>query len=132
MTTICSFESNHALLKAIIGESKTFAPIDGVWSEVSAQEFEEQVRHLAYGLMVKNFRRDETVVFIGCSEFMLPFISTACKLAHLNAQFEQSDSDTQNIRIDASLIDYLISIGRTWAYKYKSSVDRTLARIILS
>ena len=129
MTTICSFDNNQSALKSLTGDSKPVAPVDGVWMNVSARVFEDQVRRLAYGLMVKDFRRGDTVVFTGCSDEMKTFINAACSLAHLNAEFA-AESDGKNI-IPVKELDYLMSIGGTWSRKYKASVDRTIARLIL-
>ena len=87
MTTICSFDCNQSALKSLIGDKKPFAPVEGVWTNVSARVFEDQVRKLAYGLMVKDFRRGDTLVFTGCTDEMKTFINAACSLAHLNAEF---------------------------------------------
>ena len=129
MTSICSFDCNQSALKSLIGDVKPFAPVDGSWVNVSPRVFEEQVRKLAYGLMVKDYRRGETVVFTGCTDDMKTFINTACNLAHLKAEFSDS-TDGKNI-IPVSELEYLMSIGGTWSRKYKASVDRTIARIIL-
>ena len=129
MTSICSFDCNQSALKSLIGDVKPVAPVDGKWMKVSARVFEDQVRKLAYGFMVKNFRRGETVVFTGCTNDMKTFINTACNLAHLKAEFSES-ADGKNI-IPVSELEYLMSIGGTWSRKYKASVDRTIARIIL-
>ena len=96
---------------------------------VSARVFEDQVRKLAYGLMVKDFRRGDAVVFTGCSDDMMTFINAACSLAHLNAEF-CAESDGKNI-VPVKELEYLMSIGSTWSRKYKASVDRTIARLIL-
>ncbi|MGX8689658.1 MAG: hypothetical protein ACSW76_03320 [Bacteroidaceae bacterium] len=129
MTSICSFDCNQSALKSLIGDVKPFAPVDGSWVNVSPRVFEDQVRKLSYGLMVKDFRRGETVVFTGCTDDMKTFIKTACSLAHLNAEFSNA-TDGDNI-IPVTELDYLMTIGGTWSRKYKSSVDRTIARIIL-
>lgn len=129
MTTICSFDCNQLALKSLIGDRKPVAPVEGVWMNVSAKVFEDQVRKLAYGLMVKDFRRGETVVFTGCTDEMKTFIGAACRLAHLNAGF--SACTDANNTVPVSELDYLMSIGGTWSRKYKSSVDRTIARLIL-
>ena len=129
MTTICSFDCNQSALKSLIGDGKPVALVEGVWMNVSAKVFEDQVRKLAYGLMVKDFHRGETVVFTKCTDEMRTFINAACRLAHLNASFS-AEADGSNI-VPASELDYLMSIGGTWSRKYKSSVDRTIARLIL-
>ena len=129
MTSICSFDCNQSALKSLIGDVKPFAPVDGSWVSVSPRVFEEQVRKLAYGLMVKDFRRGDTVVFTGCADEMKTFIKAACSLAHLNAEFS-AETDGENV-IPASEFEYLMSIGGTWSRKYKASVDRTIARLIL-
>ena len=129
MTTICSFDCNQSAIKSLIGNEKPVAPVEGVWMKVSARVFEDQVRKLAYGLMVKDFRRGDTVVFTGCSDDMKTFINAACSLSHLNAEFS-AETDGEKI-IPASEIEYLMSIGGTWSRKYKASVDRTIARLIL-
>ena len=129
MTTICSFDCNQSAIKSLIGDNKPVAPVGGVWMNVSARVFEDQVRKLAYGLMVKDFRRGDVVVFTGCNDDMKTFIIAACSLAHLNAQFS-SEADGKNI-IPVSELDYLMSIGGTWSRKYKASVDRTIARLLL-
>ena len=128
MTTICSFDCNQSALRSIAGDVKPIAPVDGKWVEVSARVFEERVRNFAYGLMVRDYRRDETIVFSGCTEEMKPFIRTACKLAHLNAGF---DVETDAPQLSAVDVEYLMLIGGTWSRKYKASVDRTITRIIL-
>ena len=129
MTTICSFDCNQSAIKSLIGNEKPVAPVEGVWMKVSARVFEDQVRKLAYGLMVKDFRRGDTVVFTGCSDDMKTFINAACSLSHLNAEFS-AETDGEKI-ISASELEYLMSIGGTWSRKYKASVDRTIARLIL-
>ena len=128
MTTICSFDCNHSAIRSIAGDVKPFAPVDGKWVEVSPRVFEERVRNLAYGLMVRDYRRDETVVFADCTDEMKPFIRTACKLAHLNASFNNESVDAQ---LSATDVEYLMLIGGTWSRKYKASVDRTITRILL-
>lgn len=128
MTTICSFDCNQSALRSIAGDVRTFAPVDGKWVEVSARVFEERVRNLAYGLMVRDYRRDETIVFSDCTDEMKPFIKTACKLAHLNASFSAESDAPQLTSVD---VEYLMLIGGTWSRKYKSSVDRTITRILL-
>ncbi len=130
MTTICSFDCNQSAIKSLIGDKKPFAPVEGIWVNVSARVFEDQVRKLAYGLMVKDFRRGETVVFSGCTDDMKTFINAACSLAHLNVVYS-ADADGKNI-IPVTDLEYLMSIGGTWSRKYKASVDRTIARMILS
>ena len=129
MTTICSFDCSQSALKSLIGDKKPVAPVEGVWMKVSPRVFEDQVRKLAYGLMVKNYRRGDTVVFTGCTDDMKTFINAACSLAHLNADF-QSVAEGANI-IPETDLEYLMSIGGTWSRKYKASVDRTIARLIL-
>lgn len=129
MTSICSFDCNQSALKSLIGDVKPFAPVDGSWVNVSPRVFEDQVRKLAYGLMVKDFRRGDTVVFTGCTDDMKTFIKTACNLAHLNAEFSNA-TDGERI-IPVTDLEYLMSIGSTWSRKYKSSVDRTITRLIL-
>ena len=129
MTTICSFDCNQSAIKYLIGDRKPMAPVDGTWMKVSPRVFEEQVRKLAYGLMVKDFRRGQTIVFTGCTDDMKTFINTACSLAHLKAEFSDL-ADGQNI-LPVSELEYLMTIGCTWSRKYKASVDRTIARIIL-
>lgn len=129
MTTICSFDCSQSALKSLIGDNKPVAPVEGVWTNVSARVFEEQVRKLSYGLMVKDYRRGDTVVFTGCTDDMKTFISTACNLAHLKAEFS-NETDGKNI-LPVKEIEYLMSIGGTWSRKYKASVDRTIARLIL-
>jgi len=128
MTTICSFDCNQSALKSITGDVKPIAPVDGKWVEVSARVFEERVRNLAYGLMVRDYRRDQTIAFNGCTEEMKSFIKTACKLAHLNASFNAEADVPQLSVVD---VEYLMLIGATWSRKYKASVDRTITRILL-
>ena len=129
MTTICSFDCNQSALKSLIGDGKPVALVEGVWMNVSAKVFEDQVRKLAYGFMVRDFRRGDTVVFTGCTDEMRTFIDAACRLAHLNAAF--SAAADGNNTVSVSELDYLMSIGGTWSRKYKASVDRTIARLIL-
>jgi hypothetical protein len=129
MTTICSFDCNQSALKSLIGDKKPVAPVDGEWMNVSARVFEDQVRKLAYGLMVKDFRRGDTVVFTGCNDDMKTFINAACSLAHLNVEYS-AQADGKNI-IPVTELEYLMSIGGTWSRKYKASVDRTITRLIL-
>ncbi len=128
MTTISSFDCNHSALRCIAGDVKTVAPVDGKWVEVSARVFEDRVRNLAYGLMVRDYRRDETIVFNDCTDEMKPFIKTACKLAHLNPSFN-AEPDAPVLSVTD--IEYLMLIGATWSRKYKASVDRTITRILL-
>ena len=129
MTTICSFDCNQSALKSLIGDKKPVAPVEGAWVNVSARVFEDQVRKLAYGLMVKDFRRGDTVVFTGCSDEMKTFISAARSLAHLNVEYS-AEANGNNI-IPVTELEYLMSIGGTWSRKYKASVDRTITRLIL-
>ena len=129
MTTISSFDCNMSTIKSLIGDAKLIAPIDGVWTNVSVRVFEDLVRRLAYGLMVRDYRRGDTVVFTGCKDEMKPFITTACKLAHINASFTD-EADGRNI-ISSAEVEYLMTIGGTWSRKYKASVDRTIARLLL-
>ena len=129
MTTICSFDCNQSALKSLIGDTKPIAPVEGKWMKVSPRVFEDQVRKLAYGLMVKDFRRGETIIFTGCTDDMKSFLKTACSLSHLNAEFS-NETDGNNI-LPVSEVEYLMSIGGTWSRKYKVSVDRTIARLIL-
>ena len=56
MTTICSFDCNQSAFKSIAGDVKPIAPVDGKWVEVSPRVFEDCVRNLAYGLMVRDYR----------------------------------------------------------------------------
>lgn len=127
MTTICPMDSNESALLKILGDNKTVALCDGEWKEVPVREFETLVRNFAYGLMVKDYRRGQTLSFSGCSDQMKPFINVACSLAHLNAEF----SESENCAINIEDVSYIMSIGNTWSRKYKSSVDRTLTRIAL-
>lgn len=127
MTTICPMDCNESALLKILGNSNPVALCDGAWTQVPIRTFEDLVRNLAYGLMVKDFRRGQTVCFTGCTDNMKPFINTACCLAHLDADFSQSGEVT----VDVQEIPYLMTIGNTWSRKYKSSVDRTLTRIAL-
>jgi hypothetical protein len=60
---------------------------------------------------------------------MKTFIKAACSLSHLNAEFSAA-TDGENI-IPVTELEYLMSIGGTWSRKYKASVDRTIARLIL-
>ncbi|MBR6371136.1 MAG: hypothetical protein IKS24_08705 [Bacteroidaceae bacterium] len=129
MTTICSFDCNQSALKSLIGDGKPVALVEGVWMNVSAKVFEDQVRKLAYGFMVRDFRRGDTVVFTGCTDEMRTFIDAACRLAHLNAAFSAAADGSNTVSV--SELDYLMSIGGTWSRKYKASVDRTIARLIL-
>ena len=129
MTTICSFDTNQSALRSLIGDSMPVAPVEGVWTNVSPKVFEDQVRKLAYGLMVKDYRRGDTIAFIGCTSDMKTFINAACRLAHLNADYPL-DADGGNI-VHVSELDYLMSIGGMWSRKYKASVDRTIARLML-
>ena len=78
--------------------------------------------------MVRDYRRDETIVFTGCTDDMKPFIRTACKLAHLNASFNVEADAPQ---LSVTDVEYLMLIGGTWSRKYKASVDRTITRILL-
>ena len=128
MTTICSFDCNQSAFKSIAGDVKPIAPVDGKWVEVSPRVFEDCVRNLAYGLMVRDYRRDECVVFSGFTDEMKPFIKTACRLAHITANFNESANGP---RLSVDDVEYLMTIGGTWSRKYKASVDRTIARIIL-
>lgn len=128
MTTISTFDCNKSALKLIAGDVKPIAPVDGRWVEVSPRVFEDRVRNLAYGLMVRDYRRDETINFRDCSDEMKPFIKTACRLAHLNASFN-ADADTSGLSVTD--VEYLMIIGGTWSRKYKASVDRTITRLML-
>ena len=130
MTTICSFDCNQSALKSLIGDRKPIAPVEGVWMNVSARVFEDQVRKLAYGLMVKDFRRGDTITFTGCTDEMKTFINAAASLAHLNVEYS-AGVEGKNI-MPVTDLEYLMSIGGTWSRKYKASVDRTIARLILN
>lgn len=123
MTTICT------CLDSIIGNEKKVAPVDGNWMETSDRQFEELVRDLAYGLMVRDYHNGGIIAFTDCTDEMKTFLRTACKLSHLNASFSVSDECCAEI--PASEISYLMTIGRTWSRKYKASVDRTIARMVL-
>ncbi len=105
MTTICSFDCNQSAFKSIAGDVKPIAPVDGKWVEVSPRVFEDRVRNLAYGLMVR-----------------------ACRLAHITPNFNES-ADGSRLSVDD--VEYLMLIGGTWSRKYKASVDRTIARLLL-
>ena len=129
MTTISSLDHSPFSLKNLVGDAELTAPVEGVWTNVSPKVFEEQVRKMAYGLMVKDFRRGDTVVFTGCTEEMNTFISTACTLAHIKAEFS-TPAEGRNI-VPASDLEYLISIGGVWSRKYKGTVDRNIARLIV-
>lgn len=113
----------------LAGESAAYAPVDGNWSVTDSRQYETQVRNLAYGLMVRNYRNGDVICFSDCTDDMKPFISLACRLSHLVPSF--SESDNPAAVIPAADIDYLIRIGSAWSRKYSSSVDRTIARLIL-
>lgn len=123
MTTFCS------CLDSLVGNEKTVAPVNGTWVETSPKQFEELVRNLAYGLMVKDFRKGGTVVFSNCTDEMKTFLRTACVLSHLDASFSPSQASCATL--SASDIDYLMTIGSTWSRKYKAAVDRNIARLVL-
>lgn len=123
MTTICT------CLDSILGNEKTVAPVNGSWVETTPKQFEELVRNLAYGFMVKDYRKGEVLSFMDCTDDMKTFIRTACLLSHLDAKFDKSDDC--NAVIPASDIDYLMTIGSTWSRKYKAAVDRSIARLVL-
>lgn len=105
------------------------APVDGKWVETSSRQFEELVRDLAYGLMVRDYHNGGIIAFSGCKDEMKTFLKTACRLSHLNAVFSVSDDCCAEIPV--SDINYLMTIGRTWSRKYKASVDRNIARMVL-
>ncbi len=123
MTAFCSSLSNF------LGNDKNVAPLDGRWVETSPRQFEELVRSLAYGLMVKDYRSGGAIAFSDCTEEMKPFLSTACMLSHLEARF--SPADDCLAELSANDISYLMTIGSTWSRKYKAAVDRTIARMVL-
>lgn len=123
MTTFCT------CLDSIVGNEKTFAPVGGTWVETSPKQFEELVRNLAYGLMVKDYRNGGTIGFCDCTEDMKTFVRTACRLSHLDAEFSPSD-DCLAV-LSQKDINYLMTIGSTWSRKYKAAVDRTIARLVL-
>ena len=129
MTTMCSSHSNGSLLMALTGDTAAYAPVDGCWTETDPCQFETQVRNLAYGLMVRNYRNGDVIGFSGCTDDMKPFISLACRLSHLLPAFSEDESAAAVI--PAQDIDYLIRIGSTWSRKYSSSVDRTITRLML-
>lgn len=123
MTTICT------CLDSIIGNEKTVAPVNGSWVETSPKQFEELVRNLAYGFMVKDYRSGDKIGFSDCSDEMKTFVKTACMLSHLDAQFVPSDDCCAVL--SKGDIDYLMTIGSTWSRKYKAAVDRTIARLVI-
>lgn len=124
MTTFCN------CLDSLVGNEKTIAPINGTWVETSPKQFEELVRNLAYGFMVKDYRNGDVLGFYDCTDDMKTFVRTACLLSHLEARF--SPSDDCNTTLSSSDINYLMTIGSTWSRKYKAAVDRTIARLVLS
>ena len=80
--------------------------------------------------MVKDFRRGDTITFTGCTDEMKTFINAAASLAHLNVEYS-AGVEGKNI-MPVTDLEYLMSIGGTWSRKYKASVDRTIARLILN
>ncbi len=90
MVTHETFENKNLTVKtmekSVIGKSELSAPVSGRWTEVSVHEFESQVRQLAYGLMVKGYRRGDSVLILYSASQARVFINAGCKLAHLNVK----------------------------------------------
>jgi long-subunit acyl-CoA synthetase (AMP-forming) len=92
MVTLSTFENKNVMVKAmekaiekaLAGENKLSAPVSGKWTEVSSNEYESQVRQLAYGLMVKGYKRGESAIILDSASQAGAFIDAGCKLAHLN------------------------------------------------
>lgn len=83
MVTLDNFENQNFMGKSIVGENQLSAPVSGVWADVSANEYESQVRQLAYGLLVKDYKRGENVMIMDSASQAMVFIEAGCKLAHL-------------------------------------------------
>jgi|SRR5574344_447710 long-subunit acyl-CoA synthetase (AMP-forming) len=85
MVTLSTFENQNFMGKAIVGEHELSAPVSGVWAEVSVNEYESQVRQLAYGLLVKDYKRGDNVMILNSASQAMEFIEAGCKLAHLKS-----------------------------------------------
>lgn len=85
MVTLGNFENQNFMGKSIVGENQLSAPVSGVWAEVSANEYESQVRQLAYGLLVKDYKRGNNVMILESALQATGFIEAGCKLAHLKS-----------------------------------------------
>ena len=107
MTTICSFDCNQSALKSLIGDVKPMAPVDGNWMKVSARVFEDQVRKLAYGLMVKDYRRGETIVFTGCTDDETR-LDQSIRYFRTTGEFAASSEIVSQVRYDPQFEDSFI------------------------
>lgn len=121
------FDNQCAVVRSLIGDARLVAPYDGEMVEVSAEDYEELVRDLAYGLMVKGYRRGDNILVSTESQDMFNFVDAACRLAHLNAVKTNLVGDQSSLSDEG--VNYLIMLGRTWSCKYKSLVDRTIREI---
>jgi len=127
MVAMSGFDNQCAVVRSLIGDARLVAPYDGEMMEVSAEDYEELVRDLAYGLMVKGYRRGDNILVSTESQDMFTFVDAACRLAHLNAVKTNLVGDQSSLSDEG--VNYLIMLGRTWSCKYKSLVDRTIREI---
>lgn len=127
MTLLYETDSTAAIIRRLIGENEPYAPVDGEWSEVSYELFEELSRSLAYGMMVKKLKRGTNVSFTGFSKKEQPFITAGCRMANINPIFEAGTEGTAQITPDT--IETIMKMGSVWSSEYKPIVDRTLRTI---
>jgi len=143
------------IVRALAGDADLVAPVDGKFRPVSPDDYEDQVRYLAYGFMVKGYDRNSDIIVTGLDDNSYAFVNAACRLAHLNVlrcdgtdtnvsykarvifMFGKSTASASlpdSIIVEAdgicSSLDYLIMLGRTWEIKYKPSVDRTFMELL--
>lgn len=128
MVTMNAVEFQSVLVRNLVGNSRLMAPVDGIMTEVDADDYEALVRYLAYGLMVKGFRRGNNIYVTSENQDMFTFVDAACRLAHLNAVKTDLSRGDQSSLMDDD-VDYLMMLGRTWSYKYKALVDRSVREI---
>ena len=126
MTLLYETDSTASVIRSLIGECTPYAPVDGEWSEVSYELFEDLSRSLAYGMMVKKFKRGSEVNFNGFSESEHPFIIAGCRMANIRPVIEGS-SASETVTPDP--IEPIMKMGSVWSSEYKPIVDRTLRSI---
>jgi len=127
MTLLYETDSTAAIIRSLIGESSPYAPVDGEWSEVSYELFEELSRSLAYGMMVKRIRRGTTVAFDGFSADEQSFISAGCRMANITPVFDTDSAAGTKITPDT--IESIMKMGSVWSSEYKPIVDRNIRAI---
>ncbi len=127
MTLLYETDRTASVIRNLIGECNPYAPVDGEWCEVSYELFEELSRSLAYGMMVKKFRRGTSIRFRGFCESEHPFISAGCRMANITPVFE--DGTECHATITPDTLESIMKMGSVWSSEYKPIVDRTLRAI---